>query len=101
MIRGTTPTLRFTMPYTAEQIKSGYITFTAQGNVLLDIPVNDTNVKITDGFISLTLTQQQTLMFKSCLLNLVQLRLVLNDNSVVASNIVKISVENILKDGEI
>ena len=101
MTRGTTPTLKFTTPFTADQVESGYITFTTQKNILLDISVNDDNVKIEDNFISLTLTQSQTLMFKSCVCSLVQLRLLLGDGNAVASNIVQINVCDILKDGEI
>lgn len=101
MIRGTTPTLMFTTPYTASQVMSGYITFTMRGDVVLDIPVSDDSVVISDNAISLTLTQQQTLSFQSKATSLVQLRLVLDDDSVVASNIIKITIGDILKDGEI
>lgn len=101
MIRGTTPTLMFTTPYTASQVASGYITFTMRGDVVLDVPVSDDSVVISDNAISLTLTQQQTLSFQSKATSLVQLRLVLDDGSVVASNIIKITIGDILKDGEI
>lgn len=91
----------FTTPYTADQVTSGYITFTMRGDVVLDIPVSDDSVVISDNAISLTLTQQQTLSFQSKATSLVQLRLVLDDGSVVASNIIKITIGDILKDGEI
>ena len=91
----------FTTPYTAGQVASGYITFTMRGDVVLDIPVSDDSVVISDNAISLTLTQQQTLSFQSKATSLVQLRLVLDDGSVVASNIIKITIGDILKDGEI
>ena len=101
MIRGTTPTLMFTTPYTADQVTSGYITFTMRVDVELEIPVSDDRVVISDNAISLTLTQQQTLSFQSKATSLVQLRLVLDDGSAVASNIIKITIGDILKDGEI
>ena len=101
MIRGTTPTLIFTTPYPMDMIKSGYITFTMRGDILLDISVNDESVSISDNAISVTLTQEQTLMFDTNSKNLIQIRLVLSDNSVVASNIVTLAVCRILKDGEI
>lgn len=91
----------FTTPYTADQVTSGYITFTMRGDVVLDVPVSDDSVVISDNAISLTLTQQQTLSFQSKATSLVQLRLVLDDGSVVASNIIKITIGDILKDGEI
>lgn len=101
MIRGTTPTLIFTTPYPSAMIKSGYITFAMRGEILLDIPISDEGVVISDKAISVTLTQAQTLMFDVKAKSLVQIRLVLDDDSVVASNIVPVPIEQILKDGEI
>lgn len=101
MRRGTTPTLLFTTPYDAEMVRSGYITFTSRGNVILDIPTSDESVTIMNQYISLTLTQAQTLAFNVSGTCLVQIRLILNNDTVVASNIVKVPVEGILKEGEI
>lgn len=101
MIRGTTPTLCFRTPYEADMVESGYITFTMRGDMTLDISLNDEHVVIGDNVISLTLTQAQTLSFDVGATTLVQLRLVLADNNVVASNIVKVPIDKILKDGEI
>ena len=101
MIRGTTPTLVFHTPYKGDMVASGFITFTQRGDILLDIPISDSSVEVSNNAIALTLTQAQTLMFDPQGKNLVQIRLVLEDGSVVASNIVTISVGKILKDGEI
>lgn len=101
MIRGTTPTLCFKTPYEADMVQSGYITFTMRGDILLDISLDNEGVAIGDNVISLTLTQAQTLLFDPQAATLVQLRLVLADNNAVASNIVKVPVTKILKDGEI
>ena len=101
MIRGTTPTLCFKTPYEASMVNSGYITFTMRGDITLDIALDNEAVTIGDNVISLTLTQAQTLSFDPQATTLVQLRLVLADNNAVASNIVKVPVTKILKDGEI
>ena len=99
--RGTTPALIFTTPYDADMVTSGYITFTLRGDIILDIPTDDENVIIEDNKIIVKLTQAQTLLFAPKSKNMVQLRLVLADGSVVASNIVTLSIGDILKDGEI
>ena len=65
MIRGTTPTLRFKIPYTTEQIQLGYVTFSRKGKVFLDMPFSDERVTLEDGYVYVTFTQENTLMFNS------------------------------------
>ena len=109
MIRGTTPTLRFKIPYTAEQIKLGYITFSRKGEVFLDIPFDDSRVSVEDKCIYVTFSQEDTLKFNSRALYSAQLRILLHDpedqgsssDVAVASNIITISVDAILKNGVI
>ena len=101
MIRGTTPTLTFTTPYESDMISSGFITFTMRGKFLFEIEINDDSVEISDYAISVTLTQEQTLLFDSRFVSLVQVRLILSSGEVVASNVVTVPIEDILKDGTI
>lgn len=101
MIRGTTPTLRFKIPYTDEQIQLGYITFSRKGEVFLDIPFTDSRVVIDDGYVYLTFTQEDTLRFNSRTVYAVQLRILLQENIAVASNIITIPIDSILKNGVI
>lgn len=101
MIRGTTPTLTFTTPYEAKMVSSGFITFTMRGKVLFDIPISDDSVVVEDYAVSLTLSQEQTLAFKPQYRVLVQVRLGLGSGEYVASNIIQIPIENVLRDGEI
>lgn len=101
MIRGTTPTLMFRTPYEANMVKSGFITFTMRGDVILDIPVDGADVIVMDNIIQLKLTQAQTLSFDVSATCLAQIRLVLADDNAVASNIVKVPIGKILKEGEI
>ena len=101
MIRGTTPTLRFKIPYTTEQIQLGYIAFSRKGKVFLDIPFSNERVLLEDNYIYLTFTQEDTLMFNSRTVYSVQLRILLQDNIAVASNILTIPVDSILKNGVI
>lgn len=107
MIRGTTPTHTFTLPndLKALTISTLYITYAQYGKTVLEKTLED--VKITDGVITCTLTQADTLAFKVvdqyCGGDKVdiQVRLKTYDGVVMASDIMRISVQDILKDGEI
>ena len=101
MIRGTTPTLRFKIPYTEEQIQLGYITFSRKGEVFLDVPFSDNRVLVENYAIYITFTQEDTLRFNSRTVYSVQLRILLQDDIAVASNIITIPVDSILKNGVI
>lgn len=101
MRRGTTPTLTFTTPYTADLIESGFITFSQRGADVLDVSLNDPSVTIADNSISVTLTQEQTLAFTTVDTLKIQIRAILASGKAVASNIVQDTVCPILKDGEI
>lgn len=101
MRRGTTPTLTFTTPYTAELVQSGYLTFQQRGTNVLDIPLSDPSITVEDNAISVTMTQEQTLAFITAAPAEAQIRAILTSNAAVASNIVRIPICAILKDGEI
>lgn len=101
MRRGTTPTLTFETPYAADLIQSGYISFMQRGTDVLDISLTDPAVTIGYEFISVDLTQEQTLLFTTADTVKIQIRAKLNSGKVVASNIVEDSVCPILKEGEI
>lgn len=99
MIRGTTPTLIFKTPYTADQIELGYITFARKGTVFMDIPFTDDRISVNDNSISLTFSQSDTLKFNSRAVYEIQLRILLDDGLAVASNIMTMPVDSILKNG--
>lgn len=101
MRRGTTPTLTFTTPYAADIIESGFLTFEQRGAVVLDIPLSDSSVTVSDNAIAVTLTQEQTLAMSIAAPCEAQIRAILTSGKAVASNIVEIPVCAILKDGEI
>ena len=104
MRRGTTPTLTFTTPYAADLVVSGYITFNQRGATVLDVPLSDPSVTVSDNSISITLTQTQTLAFDANVdppIATAQIRAVLESGKAVGSNIVTIPICKILKDGEI
>lgn len=99
MIRGTTPTLTFNLPFDASNIKTAWVTF-SQFNV--EVFTLENEELAMDGLtISAKLTQEQTLSLSKNDDVEIQLRILTNSGDAIASNIMKTSVGNILKDGEI
>ena len=106
MRRGTTPTLIFTLPFLTDNITKLNISFEQKGKLVLQKDISD--VEKHDYNIELALTEEDTLAFKqndaisitcdepSCAL--VQVRCQIEDE-VYASNVVKIQVGRIIKDG--
>ena len=101
MKRGTTPTLKFSTPYKAELIDHGYVTISRKGQVFMDIPFDDERVSIQNGFILLSLSQEDTLKFNSRASYSIQLRIALEGGLVTASNVISIPIGSILKNGAI
>lgn len=99
MVRGTTPTLTFTLPFSTTTIADGFVTFQQNGKNVLDIP--KTEWTITDANnIAVTLDQAETLLFEHGTAK-IQIRAKLSDGSAVASEIISVAVGNILRDGSI
>lgn len=101
MIRGTTPTLEFTMPFDTSLIAELYITITQNGATALEKTLSDCNCN--DTSVSLTLTQEDTLRLeqKPHSNGEMQIRVRTVAGEVLASNIMSIYVGRILKDGVI
>lgn len=99
MIRGTTPKLEFTIPFDTDQLAEAYITISQKGGVVIDKPLSEI---ICDGNVmSLHLTQEETLKLKADSIAEIQIRVRTNSGEALASNIIQVSTERILKDGEI
>lgn len=97
MIRGTTPTLKFNLPFEVDGITDGYITIAQRGAQNLDLPVSRC---VRDGkTLTVTLTQAETLSLKTSRAE-IQLRLKFGER-VIASKIISADVGKILKDGSI
>lgn len=101
MKRGTTPTLKFKTPYKAELIEDGYVTFSRKGSIFKEFEFSDERVSIQDGFILVTLSQEDTLEFNSRATYSVQLRILLEGDKAVASNVIVLPIGSILKNGVI
>lgn len=107
MTRGTTPTHTFTLPdgLKTATLSALYITYAQRGTTVLEKTLSD--VTINNGVITCTLTQADTLAFKVvdqyCGGDKVdiQVRLKTSDGTAMASDIMRIPVQDVLKDGEI
>ena len=107
MTRGTTPTHTFTLPDNLKTatISALYITYAQRGETVMEKTLDD--VRISDGIITCTLTQADTLAFEvldqrcGCDKVDVQVRLKTSDGVAMASDIMPVPIRDILKDGEI
>ena len=99
MTRGTTPILQFDSDVDLSDLSVAWLTF-RQGNLTVTKELSDLQ-QIVDGF-QVQLTQSETLRFNDKTKCEIQLRGLLKDNSTaIATNIVQITVGEILKDGVI
>lgn len=99
MIRGTTPTLTFTLPFNTSIIDVLYITFSQKDQEVFTLEKSD--CILSDNVITAKLTQNQTLAFNHNSLVEIQIRVLTNDGDSLASDTIRTGVEKILKDGEI
>lgn len=99
MYRGTTPTITLTAKGLSElTIRSMYLTI-KQANTVIEKTLSDMTVE--GDSIKVSLSQPETLSFTAGSSVLLQLRVLAQNSTAYATNVLKIPVEGILKDGEI
>ena len=101
LIRGTTPTLEFKLPFDTSLIAEMYITITQNGVTVLEKNLSDCNCSGT--LVLLTLTQEDTLRLKQQPQsnNEMQIRVRTTAGEALASDIMSVYVGKILKEGVI
>lgn len=102
MIRGTTPTLLYNLPFLASIIKSAEITIEYVDNfkkVLMTKTLED--CELGEKSISTTLTQEETLQLPASATVLVQLRVLTTDNKALATEPEAVKVKKLLAEGVI
>lgn len=96
MIRGTTPTHIFQIPFDTGLLKEIRVSY-AQGNKV--IAEKKTEDCILDGdTISVTLTQEDTLKFKHMKIVEIQLKVLTEDGCVMATPIIRKDVSEVLNE---
>lgn len=99
MIRGTTPTLEFTIPFDAGQLAEAYVTLSQNGEIVIDKALHD--CQCGGNKLSVKLTQEETLKLQCECITEIQIRARTLEGEAIASNIIREQTERILKDGVI
>lgn len=99
MIRGTTPTLSFAIPFDTDLLSEAYVTLSQDEKVVVEKRLSDCNVDRRK--LSVRLEQEDTLKLDCDLKTEVQIRAKTKDNEALASDIFVVNTHRILKDGVI
>ena len=99
IIRGTTPTLEFELPFGTDQLAEAYVTLAQREVVLVDKPL--TECQCDGNKLTVKLTQEETLKLDRECNTEIQIRARLLSGDAIASAIIRESTERILKDGVI
>lgn len=98
-IRGTTPTVTFSLPFDVSTIRNCEVYFAQNDELLVTKAMED--CVLEDRTLSVTLTQSDTLQFDDDAKLEMQIRFVFTNGAVDATQIIKGKIGRILKDGEI
>lgn len=96
MIRGTTPTFIFDLPFEMATVSDVRVIF-AQNNRSIVVK-SLTDCEIQEKQVSVTLTQEESLKFICGIAIQIQMKVLLNGDTVTASNIRVISCDMVLSD---
>jgi molybdopterin-biosynthesis enzyme MoeA-like protein len=98
MIRYTTPTLIFKLPFEASYLSNAYITI-KQSDATIEKTLDDCT--LSEKTLSVILTQEDTGKLAAGKETRLQVRCTGNDNKKYASKIKKLRVDDVLKEGVI
>ena len=104
MIRGTTPTLLFNLPFLSTVIKSAEITIKYIDDfkkILITKTLDKGECELGEKSIGTRLTQEETLQFPAPASVQVQLRILTTDGLALATEPETVSVKKLLADGVI
>ena len=104
MIRGSTQNLVFNIGINTEEVSQLWLTFSHSNRLNAEIFTKEINDVILDGAsITVPLSQEETLALNEYNIKekvvYIQLRVLLDDGQALASSIVEITVEHLLKGG--
>lgn len=97
MRRGTTPTHIFKTKVDLRSVDAIFMTYKQEGRVIVEKTIDD--ITIEEEQLSLTLTQADTLGFSTIGDVEIQCRAKFPDGAAVASQVIKVPVGKILKEG--
>lgn len=96
MIRGTTPTHIFTLPFDSGEISQLRLTYSQDGVTVFE--KNETEVNRAGTQLEYTLTQTESLAFTEQKAVEIQLKIKTIDGTVVASKIMRTNVSTVLNE---
>ena len=99
MIRGTTPTLEFTIPFDTDLLAEVWVTLSQNNEILIDKHLEDCSRE--GNLISVKLTQEETLELDCDCITEIQLRVKTREGEALASDIMTVDTHRILKEGVI
>lgn len=99
MRRGTTPTNTLLSDVDLTNAVAVYVTYKQDCHIVVERDLSTLDVQ--EDRINLTLTQKETLAFDDDKMVFIQVRAKFQNGAAIASNVVKTTVGQILKDGEI
>lgn len=99
MIRGTTPTLEFELPFDTAELAAVWVTLAQNKAVLVDKPMEE--CELEGHILTVKLTQEETLRLQDGIITEIQIRGRFLSGDTVVSNIVRENTDRILKDGVI
>ena len=99
MIRGTTPLLEFTLPFETSLLAEAWVTLSQNKEVVLN---KELDVCECEGCIlSVKLAQEETLLLNCDCNTEIQVRVRTLEGEALASDIIRVGTDRILKDGVI
>lgn len=99
MIRGTTPTLEFELPFSTDTISEAFVTLAQNKAVVITRKL--ASCSCDGNKLTVQLTQEETLKLQCDCITEIQLRVRTINNDALASDIIKEQTYRILQDGEI
>lgn len=99
MIRGTTPTLEFTIPFDTSELAEAFVTLSQNDTIIIDKALDD--CKCDARKLSVRLSQEEMLKLSCDCTTDIQVRVRTKAGDALASDIFKESTDKILKDGVI
>lgn len=95
MVRATTPTHTFVLPFSVDNIKTLRLTYSQNGNIVMEKEKGDITIK-DDNTLLYVLTQEETLKFNESKSVQIQLRVLTHEGSALASRVISVPCGNVL-----
>jgi len=91
--------LEFTLPFSTDLLAEAYVTLSQDKKVVVDKPLGE--LERNGNRLSVRLTQEETLLLDSERKTEIQVRVRTQENEALASDIITVNTDRVLKDGVI